>query len=239
MNQRWGFDEADDDEFDDVDSVPAAEQMASEDLLTGADSDGIVEVSVTDTGEFVSVSLAEEWQTVVDPRTLNENVLAAANTATMRALGKQVENTEFGGVEDAGTDAHDEASNPSDGEIPITKDYAMRLLSKVSVDVDRFMGQVSDVANRVVSTESDGHHVSASGVRRQLTEVWVDPEWANRARRSEIEHELQDALTSFSTQSSLGELTQGPRSEAIDELMALVSNPGEMVRRIRQRPSAE
>lgn len=239
MDRRWGFDEADDDEFDDLNSAPVEPHVAPEELLTGADTDGIVEVSATDAGEFVSVGLAEEWRSSIEPRTLNEHVLAAANNATMRALGKQAENAEFGSVEDAGTDAGDEASNPSEDEPPITKDYAMRLLSKVSVDVDRFMGQVSEAANRVVSTESGGHHVVVSGVSRQLTEVWVDPEWANRARRSEIESELQDALAGFSAQSSLGELTQGPRSEAIDELMALVSNPGEMVRRIRQRPSAE
>lgn len=107
-------------------------------------------------------------------------------------------------------------------------------MDAVTADLNQFMRQVSEVTDRVVTIDSAGGNVRISGRQRQVSEVTIDPQWANRARASEVEGELQDALSRFANESSPGELTQGPRSPALDELMHLVANPEAMMRRIKQ-----
>jgi hypothetical protein len=114
----------------------------------------------------------------------------------------------------------------------------MRLLEAVSDDLAQFRRRLSTITDRAVTEDSGGGHVTVSGRQGRVTDVSIDQDWLYGTRASEIESELRDALTRFGAASSPGELAQGPRSSAIDELLALVSDPRAMVRRIRQRPTS-
>lgn len=234
MNDRWGFEEADD-EVEPGSSGPGASIEDNDESLTGHDPAGVVTIAVTDAADVISVRLANDWKDTVDPRTLHSHVLDAMNAATMQALAKRAEQVDLDGGQDAGTSSPLATSQPPQEERPITKEDAMRLIDAVSADLDQFMRRASMITNQVITAESSGAHVSVSGKQRQVVNLTIDPAWASRVRNSEIESELTDALTSFTAKSSLGDLAQGPRSSAIDELMSLVADPRSMVRRINQR----
>ncbi len=232
MNIRWGFEE--DDEWDDQNVDESTTE--TDQPLTGQDRDGIVTVAVNDAAEVVSVSLARDWKSSVDPRGLHANVLAAMNAATMQALAKQVEQIDMTGQPSAGTGTPRATSERRQGldDTPITKEDAIRLVDAATADLERYLAQASAIIDASVTTTSAGGHVSVSGRQRQVLDVSIDVSWAGSVRYSEIESELLDALTGFSARSSLGELAQGPQSAAITELMTLASDPQALVRRIRQ-----
>ncbi|MGH3451769.1 MAG: hypothetical protein ACRDQW_13790 [Haloechinothrix sp.] len=233
MNIRWGFEE--DDEWDDQNGDEST--AVTDEPLTGQDRDHIVTVAVNDAAEVVWVSLARDWKSSVDPRGLHTNVLAAMNAATMHALAKQVEQIDMTGQPPVGTGTPSATSDHREelgDNTPITKEDAIRLVDAASADLERYLAQASAIIDVSVTTTSAGGHVSVSGRQRQVLDVSIDASWAGSVRYSEIESELLDALTSFSTQSSLGELAQGPQSSAITELMTLASDPQALVRRIRQ-----
>lgn len=231
MNTRWGFEQ--DDEWDDANHDESTTE--TDETLTGQDLDEIVTVGVNDVAEVVSVRLAGDWKSSVDPRGLHANVLAAMNAATMQALSKQLNEVDMTGAS-AGTGSppvtsqHDERPE----ETPITPEYAMRLVEAASADLERYLTQAVAIADASVTTTSAGGHVSVSGRQRRVFEVSIDANWATGARHTEIESELRDALTGFSARSSLGDIAEGPRSSAITELTALTSDPEALVRRIKR-----
>lgn len=112
----------------------------------------------------------------------------------------------------------------------------IRLLDAVWADLDRFGEQLAERVERTVSVESSGGHVRGSAQRGQVLDMWVDPAWAAAARSSEIELELTEVLQQLGEQSTPGELAQGPRSRAIDELHALVADPHLRMRRVGLLP---
>lgn len=232
MNDRWGFEE-DDEPVVRTPPEPAANAAADDDIK-GTDPDGVVTIAVTDAADVVSVKLKAGWRSLVSPRALHNSVLIAMNAATMLAVAKQAERIDMTGGEPPGTGAPPPTSEAHPDERPITKEDAMRLLDAVTADLDQYMRQVSAVADKVVATESGGGHVRVGGQHRQVTEVTIDANWASGAPDGEIESELRDVLIRFTADSSVGDLAQGPQSSAISELMNLVANPQQMVRRINQ-----
>ncbi|MQA64094.1 MAG: hypothetical protein GEU86_22160 [Actinophytocola sp.] len=233
MNIRWGFEE--DDEWDDPDGEGES-TTESDESITGQDRDGIVTVAVNEAGDVVSVRLAGDWKNSVDPRALHTSVVDATNAATMHALAVQVEQVDMTGQPESGTGVQSSTSEYSErgDSMPITKEDAMRLVDTASADLERYLTQASTIIDAPVTTTSAGGHVTVSGRQRQVLDVSIDTNWVGDVRYTEIESELLDALTGFSTQSSLGELAQGPQSAAITELMSLASDPQALVRRIRR-----
>lgn len=224
---RFGFE-------DDDDGVPPEPGPdATDGPITGTDPAGAVLITVNESADVLSVRLADDWKSAVEPRALQSSVLTAMNAATALALGRQVERAE----ESPGTDVPPGTSQPPQDDRPITKQDALRLLDEVTSDLERFMQQLSAISDQVVSTQSAGRHVRVSGKQRQVTEVDLDPSWVTAVPDGEIESELRDALVSFSQKSSVGELAQGPQSLAISELQSLIANPHETVRRINQSGS--
>lgn len=227
---RWGFEEADDEDYNDDRLIEAARDEV--DPIVGRDADGVVTITVTPTADIRSVELAADWRKSVDPRGLHASVLAAANTATMAALARQVELAERGPVDqerpmDTGT------TTIKPNASPLTRRDVQRLLDAVYEELDQFTDQMSMVVNQVVSVESGGRHVSGSARNGQVLHIAVDASWASTVRNTEIESELFDVLDQLHRDSSPGELANGPKGSAVSELMALASDPQEMVQRIK------
>lgn len=103
--QRWGFEELDDGEYEALGnrSVAPEEADADESGLVGQDADAVVAVTVSAEGAIQTVRLAQDWRAAVDPRGLSGSVIAAVNAATMQALTEQAAEVE---------------RNPSAGQAP-------------------------------------------------------------------------------------------------------------------------
>ena len=214
MERSWGFEEA---EEVDEPAEPAAEP------LNGADAGGVVTVTVDDTAAVVSVRLGDGWQDATVRRGLGARVVDAMTAATARVMAKQAQRTA-------------EPPPPvQDQDSPLTTADVMRLMHAVSRDLAQFRERLSAVADETVTATSGGGHVTVSGRRRQVGDVSIDQDWLYGARASEVESELRDALATFTGRSSADELSQGPKSPAISELLALVSDPQTMVHRLRRR----
>lgn len=222
-------------EFDDFDdlgaSFPGEGSAASYADDTASPEEPPVTVHVTDVGAVTSVVLAANWRRSVDPRELDEVVLSAFTTATMRVFENQVERAEQTSPVSA-TGAPADVPDTS----PLGKEDVMRLVDAVAADLNRFTEQLSARVDRTVSVESSGGHVRGSARSGQVLKMWIDSSWAASARNSEIELELTEVLKILGEQSSPGELAQGPRSRAIDELHALTSDPQLFLRRVGLLP---
>jgi hypothetical protein len=216
MPDRWGFEEADD--WEPV--IPEPEREA--DVLVGTDADDLAAVTVTPTADVVSVRLGGAWR---QSRGLSAAVVTAANAATMRAVAWQVEHPPT-----------ERALAGTPDETPITAAEALRLIDAVSADVATFTQRVAEIIDRPVVAESAGGHVRASARAGQVVDLAVDPGWTAGARVSEVESELLDALRALRTRCAPGELANGPESEAITTLTALLADPNAMLRRVGLLP---
>ena len=207
-------------------------------ILAPSYPDEIVTGRVNPEAQFVSVRLVERGKDKVSPEALAGAVRAAANAAIMAALARRVEETQ-----DAGERKAEPAAAPrrasdtgtgTQGTVdPMTN--ARRLLSlldTVSAQVDRFEQQLSTIANVKATADSGGRHVRAGIEGGQVIEVTVDTRWAERVRYSEVESELLDALRQAQRRADPGDLTRGPQSTEISELMNLVNNPQELLRQL-------
>lgn len=229
----WGFEE--DDEVEVRRSTSAEESTEDTDILSGQDARGVVTITVTETAAITSVRLAPDWRDNIEPRELGALVVEAANNATARAVAAQAQQVDIRAEVEAGTDGRPRTSQPPEEERPITREDAKRLLDAVTADLTQFRQRMSEVVDQTVRVDSAGEHVTVSGRRGQVQDVSLDVSWLFTARESEIESEVREALTRFADRSTPGELAEGPQSSAINELMALVSDPRAMVRRIAMR----
>lgn len=87
---RWGFEDADDWEYENSRRRPGPTEETPEAII-GQDGAGAVTVTVDPTAAPLSVKLAANWRSLADLRVLHANVLEAVNAATMQALVKQIE----------------------------------------------------------------------------------------------------------------------------------------------------
>ncbi|WP_148088798.1 YbaB/EbfC family nucleoid-associated protein [Saccharothrix texasensis] len=198
------------------------------DGLRGRDSGGVVTVTVDDSADVLAVALAARWKQAVDPRSLGSAVTAAVNAATMQALAKQVERPVADEPPVSPVPRHDGSR--------ITPAEATRLMDAVTADLERFKRQVAEVVDRSVTAGSRGGHVRGTAQRGQVLDIAVDPTWAHTARTSELEQELLEVLRALRARSAPADLAQGPHSPAIAELMALVSDPNTLLRRVGLLP---
>jgi hypothetical protein len=236
-DHRWGFEEADDWE----DLAPSPPRSAngsangsaddSAEALTGQDPDGVVTVAVGPDAGVLSVTLAENWRGLVDPRALHHSVRAAANNATMQALASRVQ------AEPPPQAPQSVAPAGPAGNAPITREDALRLMAAVDAELADFSRQLSAVADQRVTAESAGRHVSGSALRGQVVDVSIDANWAASARAAEIETELVDVLRRLHRMSTPTELAGGPQGQAITELNALLSDPQALLRRVGLLPA--
>lgn len=230
-NRRWGFEAAEDWEYEEITGhQPARESVDTSDTVSGQDADSAVTVHVTLDGEVVAVRLAVDWKRLVDPRALGPSVLAAANGAILHAMAKQVEQVEQ--RPPARQQPPSTSTFRAVDRTPFTKEDALRLFDAVAADLERFVRHASEVIDHPISGESAGRHVSGTAYRGQVLQVSVDAGWANSARASEIEMELADLLGELRRKSSPADLTKGPKSAAIDELNALAGDPDTLLRRV-------
>lgn len=174
MSSRWGFEE----DEDDVDTSLLGEPEEQDDEpIQGSDPDRLVTITVTDDAKPVAVALAPDWRTTSQPSALSTAVISAMSTATSMAMVRQAKRLNRGD-DPSGTLAASTTSQPRPPETPITKEDVVRLLDAVTEDLDRFMQQAKDIAERQVTVESGGGHVRVSGRARRIDEMPVDPTWA-------------------------------------------------------------
>ncbi|MEV0697700.1 hypothetical protein AB0I53_07245 [Saccharopolyspora sp. NPDC050389] len=225
----FGRHQPDDWEYDDTDWLAQANEptraSTAVDTVVGQDPSGVVSVSSTFDAVVVSVALADNWRQVVDPRQLHVCVVAAANAATMLALGKKLESADL-----EGTDQPQAA--PGSDDSPLSSQDITRLLDEVTADLNAFTQQLTAIADQTVTAESPGRNVSGTAQRGQILQLSLDPNWASAARKSEIETELASLLATLQSKSTPTDLAGGPRSRAIDELNDLASNPQLLLRRL-------
>jgi hypothetical protein len=239
MDGGWGFGEGDDpDERDARFSVFEPDDLpgtgTGDDELTGRDADGVVTVAVDDAAEVVSIRLADTWQDDDVRRVLGAKVVEAVIAATAVAVAERAARLDEQSGQPASPWTPPAVPGRPDDDRPITREDALRLLHRVSADLAEFRQRWSAVADRMVSVTSRGGHVTVSGRQRQIGDVSIDQDWLYRARASEVETELCEALRAFAAESSTGGLSRGPDSGAISELLALVADPAATIRRIRR-----
>jgi DNA-binding protein YbaB len=228
-DQRWGFEDADDWEYEQLSSKQSPGHVEEPaETLVGQDPDGLVTVVVSREGEVVEVRLSPGWRRSVDPRGLHSNVLSAANTATMRALAYNVERIEI----DSTAVGERAEPGPDADQSPLSRQQVQRLLEAVSMELDDFTARLSTVADHPVQVQSAGGHVQGSAQRGQV--LWLDIEtaWAGQARHTEIEHELVEVLRGLHNSSTSRALAAGPTGSAISELMELAADPRRLMRRL-------
>jgi predicted transcriptional regulator len=221
---RWGFEEYKD--WDDEPAAPASKAPPEDEpTLNGTDPDGVVEVLVTANAEIAAVRLSRDWRRALDPRALDGAVLAAANTATMRALAKSVEENPIEPSGDA------EGTRPAETGRLSTADV-QRLLDSVHQELAGFTRKLASAVDRPAEVESSGRHVRGTAERGHFTTLTIDPLWAGQVRHTEIESELTEVLRELHSASTPGELAAGPQGPAVAELMDLARDPELLMRRL-------
>jgi DNA-binding protein YbaB len=232
-DQRWGFEE--DDEYEDTSTRRSDPRPTGEDddQVEGTDPERIVTVVAGLDGTARAVRLMPTWAQSVDPTSLPQRVITAANAATMAALGRQLDAAtpaEPAPVPPA-TAAGDGAAGPTGDPFAAINDI-LRLMDEVSGDLDTFQRQLATQTAGLISADSSGRHVSVSSRDGQIVDVSIDPRWAGAVRTSELEGELLDALRRVQRMAAPGDLAQGPHSSAISELNNLVRDPQAMLRQL-------
>ncbi|WAL63789.1 hypothetical protein ORV05_22655 [Amycolatopsis cynarae] len=229
-DQRWGFEEAEDWEYEKLSGRPPPDPVEEPtETLVGEDPDRVVAVVVSPQAAVARVRLTPEWRSRVDPRGLHSNVLVAANTATMRALAFNVERM------DSTAAAVPAAPNPPPAGLdqsPLTLRDVQRLLDAVSAELDQFTERMSAVMDHPVHVQSAGEHVHGSAQRGQVLSLDIDAGWAGQARHTEIENELLEVLRAMRDTSAPQQLAAGPSGNAISELMDLAADPQRLMRRL-------
>lgn len=225
-DRRWGFEDADDQEYEELSGRPSPPASGPEETLVGQDPHGVVTVVVSPEADVLGVRLSQEWRSVVAPHELHGGVLSAANTATMRALAYNVERMDS-------TPAAEPVEPQAVADQPeLTTQDVQRLLDAVSVELDHFTERFSVVADNPVQVRSAGGHVQGSAQRGQVLSLDIDSGWAGQVRHSEIETELFEVLRGLHDASTPRELAAGPSSGSISELMELIADPRRLLRRL-------
>lgn len=227
-DQRWGFEEADDWEYQELDgqATPHATPEPEEELV-GRDPDGVIEVVVLPTADVTAVRLSPDWRKSVDPRGLHTCAVTAANMATMRALSFAVGQVDF-----TSPATPPSATAAGADESALTTQDMQRLFDSVATELERFAEQAATVMNQTSTIRSAGGHVQGAAQQGQVLSLDIDAGWAGVARQGEIESELFEVLRGLREASSAGGLAAGPTGTGISELMELVGDPQRLIRRL-------
>ncbi|WP_007025775.1 hypothetical protein [Saccharomonospora iraqiensis] len=223
-DRRWGFEEAEDWEYEET-GRRSDNATDPGDTLVGQDADQIVQVVVSPEAAVVAVRLSPRWRQTVDPRALHTSVLSAANTATLNALARNLEEVDSSAAAAPSNDA-------GSGESALSTQDVERLLNAVDAELHEFTAKLSAIIDHPVRIESAGGHVRGSAQRGQVLTLDIDSAWAGRARHTEIETELIEVLQGLHKASTPGDIAGGPSGSAISELMGLAADPGRLMRRL-------
>lgn len=227
-DQRWGFEEADDWEYQELGEQAASKAAPEpEETLVGLDPDGVVEVVISPTAEVLAVRLSPEWRMSVDPRGLHTCAVTAANMATMRALAVAVEQVDF-----TAPATQPQATPVGTDESALTTQDMQRLFDSVATELERFTEQASAVMGHPATVRSAGGHVQGTAQQGQVLSLDIDANWASVARQGEIESELLEVLRGLQESGIRNELAAGPTGTGISELMELVRDPQRLMRRL-------
>ncbi|HUQ59541.1 YbaB/EbfC family nucleoid-associated protein [Lentzea sp.] len=218
-NRRWGFEEAEDREFERRPQPPAQQ----DDSCVGTDASGAVSVVVEPDGRVREVRLTARWRDTLDPRALGAAVLTAANNATMQALSRN--------VEAQGDLAAVEPPSPSAevDETPFTRADAERLFAAVNAELAAFAAGPGSTVNALLRAESRAGHVSGTARSGRVVRVEIDGHWLHAAPTAEVEGELAEVLRSLHDRGTPPSPPSGP---AITRLQALASDPARLLRKV-------
>jgi len=218
-NRRWGFEEADDWEYERRPQPPAQQ----DDGCTGTDASGAVAVAVELDGRVREVRLTSRWRDTLDPRALGAAVLSAANNATMQALSRNVEaQGDLTAVEPPSPSAEVDES-------PFTRADAERLFAAVNAELAAFAAGTGRTVNALVQAKSRGRHVSGTAQSGRVVRVEIDGQWLHAAPNPEVEGEIAEVLRSLHDR---GTPTSPPSGPAIAQLQDLASDPARLLRKV-------
>lgn len=223
-DRRWGFEEAEDWEYEESGSQSSSVAEPDE-TLVGQDADQVVEVVVSLEADVVAVRLSPRWHQVVDPRALHVSVLSAANAATAKALARGVEQTDR-------TATAVPSQKATEDESALTTRDVERLLDAVDAELGQFTARLSAIVDQPAQVRSSGGHVQGSAQRGHVRALDIDSVWAGQARHSEIETELVEVLRGLHEASTPGDMAAGPSGSAISELIVLAADPHRLLRRL-------
>lgn len=225
-NRRWGFEDADDEEYEagrKATPPPASSSPGDDtDACVGADASGAVSVIVEFDGRVRSVRLAEQWRERIDQRALDAAVLSAANNATMQALAHELE------ARGDLTAAPPPAVGKVD-ETPFSSADAIRLFDAVNAELTTFTGTLDQTVTTPVQAESRGGNVRGTAQSGRIVRLEIDDRWAHAAPNREMEGELAEVLRALHDRSTPAPQPTGP---AIAELQALASDPARLLRKV-------
>ncbi|MFJ8966942.1 hypothetical protein ACIRG5_46875 [Lentzea sp. NPDC102401] len=225
-NRRWGFEEAEDWEYEAgrrATPPPAGPQPDDADGCVGTDASGAVSVVAEPDGRVRAVRLIEQWRDSIDQRALDAAVLAAANNATMQALSHSVEaQGDLTAVEPVPVSAEVD-------ETPFTRTDAERLFAAVNAELAAFTSSLDQTVNAPVRAESRGGHVRGIAQSGQVVRFEIDDRWVHAAPNAEIEGELAEVLRTLHVR---GTPAAQPTGSAIAELQALASDPARLLRKV-------
>lgn len=227
-NQRWGFEEAEDWEYQELGGQTASKANPEPaETLVGRDPDGAVEVVVSPAAEVLAVRLSPKWRSSVDPRGLHSCVVTAANMATMQALAHGVEQVDFIAAANA-----PQAAPVGADESALTAQDMQRLFDSVTTELESFTERASAVIDRPTTVRSAGGHVQGTAHYGQVLSVDIEASWVVAVRQGEIESELFEVLRALRESNTPDDLVAGPAGTGISELMELVSDPRRLMRRL-------
>jgi DNA-binding protein YbaB len=229
-DRRWGFEEAEDWEYEAGrrSTPPPAAQPPNDDAdaCVGTDVTGAVSVIAELDGRVRAVRLDARWRDSLDQRALDAAVLSAANNATMAALSRSVEaQGDLTAIEPAPVD-------DTVDETPFTREDAMRLFDAVNAELAAFTSSLDQAVNTPAQAESRGGHVRGTAQSGRIVRFEIDDRWVYAAPNPEIEGELTEVLRALHDRGTPSSKPVGP---AIAELQALASDPERLLRKVGLR----
>lgn len=184
----------------------------SGELVSGADEDGLVTMTVTaDRGFVVEVALAATWRRVIASVDLAGTVLRAFHAAQAAATARQLE-----------TPA---PTAPGSEDGVAAPEYVRNLVLTVLDQLDAYVGRVAQVRAVRFDAESPQGAVTVLTRGGQVAAVTIEPEWARRAPVSDLAREIRAAFVAAQSRAAELVLEIGGPTREMSELTELAMDP--------------
>lgn len=194
-------------------------------LVSGADEDGLVTMTVTaDLANVVDVALVANWRRVIASSDLAGTVLRAFHAAQAAAIAARLE-----GLDTAAPTTPEPADDADVADGVTAPGYVQNLIYTVLDQLDAQVEQVARVSASRFDTEGPNGAVTVLVSGGQLAEVTVDPDWARRAPATDLAAEIRAAFAAAQSRTAdLAAEVGGPTKE-LAELTELAMDPARFV----------
>lgn len=195
----------------------------SSELVSGADPDGVVTMTVTtDLGQVADVALRADWRRVIASGDLAAAVLRAFHSAQAAAMAWQL--------------GHPPAP-PAPGAVAGAPEpeYVRNLVYTVLDQLDDYVARATRVSSSRFEVAGRARAVTVRGSGGQIVDVRVEAEWARRVPATVVAGEIRSAFAAAQARiAALAAEVGGPTRE-MTELTALATDPARFVGLIGMR----